>query len=102
MDGPVPLPAAARRARPLRPPQGDSMRFPSAAATTLLTLTLATATAWPAAAQTKKVPVGGRPTPGQTLRLNIVQDADMTMKPAEAVAGSPIQEMHLKAKTTTI
>jgi hypothetical protein len=78
------------------------MRFPHAAATTLLTLTLATASAWPAAAQTKKVPVGGRPTPGQTLRLNIIQDADLTMKPVEAAAGSPIPEMHLRAKTTTV
>ncbi len=78
------------------------MRFPHAAATTLLTLTLAAASAWPAAAQTTKVPVGGRPTPGQTLRLNIVQDVDLTMKPAEAVAGSPIPEMHLVGKTSTV
>ena len=78
------------------------MRFPHAAATTLLTLTLATASAWPAAAQTKKVPVGGRPTPGQTLRLNIVQDADLTMKPSEAAAGASMPEMHLLAKTSTV
>jgi hypothetical protein len=78
------------------------MRFSHAAATTLLTLTLATASAWPAAAQTKKVPVGGRPTAGQSLRLNIVQDADLTMKPSEAAAGASIPEMHLKAKTSTV
>jgi hypothetical protein len=78
------------------------MRFPHAAATTLLTLTLAIASAWPAAAQTKKVPVGGRPTPGQALRLNIVQDLDLTMKPSEAAAGTSIPEMHLKAKTSTV
>jgi hypothetical protein len=78
------------------------MRFPHAAATTLLTLTLATASAWPAAAQTKKVSIGGRPTPGQSLRLNIVQDADLTMKPSEAAAGASMPEMHLKAKTSTI
>ena len=77
------------------------MRFPYTAATTLLTLTLAIASASPAAAQTK-VPVGGRPTPGQALRLNIVQDADLTMKPSEAAAGASMPEMHLLAKTSTV
>ncbi len=77
------------------------MRFPHAAATTLLTLTLA-ASAWPAAAQTKKVPVGGRPTPDQTVRLNIVQDVDLTLKPSEAAAGSAIPEMHLLGKTSSV
>ena len=58
--------------------------------------------ALPAAAQAKKVTVGGRPTPGQVIRLNIVQDADLNMKPAEAAAGSPMGPMHLTAKTTTV
>lgn len=78
------------------------MRFYRGATTTLLTLTLATASALPALAQSKKVTVGGRPAPGQTVRLNIVQDADLNMKPAEAAAGSPAGPMHLKAKTTTV
>jgi hypothetical protein len=77
------------------------MRFHRGATTTLLTLTFAMATALPAAAQ-KKVTVGGRPAPEQTVRLNIVQDADLNMKPAEAAAGSPMGPMHLKAKTTTV
>ena len=68
--------------------------------TTLLTLTFAMASALPAVAQ-KKATVGGRPSPGQTVRLSIVQDADLNMKPAEATAGSPMGPMHLKAKTTT-
>ena len=49
-----------------------------------------------------KVTVGGRPSPGQTVRLNIVQDADLNMKPTEAAAGSPMGPLHLKAKTTTV
>jgi hypothetical protein len=69
--------------------------------TALLAVTFAMATALPAAAQ-GKVSVGGRPTPGQSVRLNIVQDADLNMKPAEAAAGSPLGPMHLKAKTTTV
>jgi hypothetical protein len=78
------------------------MRLYRGVTTTLLTLTFATASALPAIAQTKKVTVGGRPSPGQSLRLNIAQDADLTMKPVEAPAGSPIGPMHLKAKTTTV
>jgi hypothetical protein len=78
------------------------MRFHRGVTTTLLTFTFAIATALPAVAQPKKVTVGGRPAPGQAVRLNIVQDADLTMKPAEAAAGSPMGPMHLKAKTTTI
>src|SRR5215211_4301885 len=77
------------------------MRFHRGVTTTLLTLTFAAATALPAAAQSKKVAIGGRPAPGQTVRLNILQDADLEMKPAEAGAGSPMGPMHLKAKTTT-
>ena len=77
------------------------MRFLRGVTTTLLTFTFAMASALPAVAQ-KKVAVGGRPSPGQTVRLNIVQDADLDMKPAEAVAGSPLGPMHLKAKTTTV
>jgi hypothetical protein len=77
------------------------MRFHRGVTTTLLTFTFAIATALPAAAQ-KKVTIGGRPTPGQTVRLNIVQDADITMKPAEAAAGAPAGPMHLKARTTTV
>jgi hypothetical protein len=77
------------------------MRLYRGVTTILLTLTFAMASALPAAAQ-KKVAVGGRPTPGQTVRLNIVQDADLDMKPVEAVAGSPLGPMHLKAKTTTV
>jgi hypothetical protein len=76
------------------------MRFHRALTT--LTLTCALAAALPAAAQTKKVTVGGRPAPGQTVRLNIVQDADLNMKPAESAAGSPMGPMHLTAKTTTV
>ena len=71
-------------------------------ALTALTLTCAMATALPVVAQPKKVTVGGRPAPDQTVRLNIVQDADLTMKPAEAAAGSPAGPMHLQAKTTTV
>jgi hypothetical protein len=78
------------------------MRFHRGVTTTLLTFTFATATALPAVAQPKKVTVGGRPAPGQTVRLNIVQDADLTMKPVEATPGSPLGPMHLKAKTTTV
>ena len=78
------------------------MQFHRVLATTLLTFTCALAMALPAAAQAKKVTVGGRPAPGQALRLNIVQDADLNMKPAEAAAGSPMGPMHLTAKTTTI
>ena len=77
------------------------MRLYRGVTTTLLTLTFAMASALPAVAQ-KKVAVGGRPSPGQTVRLNIVQDADLEMKPTEAVAGSPLGPMHLKAKTTTV
>ena len=64
------------------------MRFHRVPVTTLLTLTFATA-ALPAAAQ-QKVTVGGRPTPGQSVRVNIVQDADLTMKPAEGGAGGQL------------
>jgi hypothetical protein len=71
-------------------------------ASALLALTFAMAAALPAAAQPEKITVGGRPAAGQTVRLKIVQDADMTMKPAEAPAGSPMGPMHLKAKTTTV
>jgi hypothetical protein len=78
------------------------MHFHRGATTSLLTLTFAMATALPAVAQTKKVTVGGRPAPGQTVRLNIVQDADLNMKPVEAAAGSPMGPMHLQAKTTTV
>jgi hypothetical protein len=78
------------------------MRFHRGVTTALLTFTFAIATALPAVAQPKKVTIGGRPAPGQTVRLNIVQDADLTMKPAEARAGSPMGPMHLKAKTTTV
>jgi hypothetical protein len=78
------------------------MRFHRVLATTLLTLSCALAVALPAAGQAKKVTVGGRPTPGQTVRVNIVQDADFTMKPSEAAAGSPMGPMHLTAKTTTV
>ena len=77
------------------------MRLHRGVTTTLLTFTFALASALPAVAQ-KKVTVGGRPAPGQTVRLNIVQDADFEMKPTEAVAGSPLGPMHLKAKTTTV
>lgn len=77
------------------------MRFHRGVTTTLLTFSFAIATALPAAAQAK-VAVGGRPAPGQSVRLNIVQDLDMTMKPAEATAGSPMGPMHVKAKTTTV
>lgn len=77
------------------------MRFHRGVTTTLLTFTFAIATVLPSAAQSK-VTVGGRPAPGQSVRLNIVQDADLTMKPAEAAAGSPMGPMHLKAKTTTV
>ena len=77
------------------------MRFHRGVTTTLLTLTFALASALPAVAQ-MKVTVGGRPSPGQTVRLNIVQDADLNMKPTEAAAGSPMGPMHLKAKTTTV
>jgi hypothetical protein len=73
------------------------MRFHRALATTTLTLTCALAGALPAAAQ-QKVSVGGRPTPGQAVRVNIVQDADFTMTPA----GGAGQPMHLTAKTTTV
>jgi hypothetical protein len=78
------------------------MRLHRGATTPLLTLAFAIAATLPAFAQSKKVAVGGRPTPGQTVRLNIVQDADLNMKPAEAVAGSPMGPMHLQAKTTTV
>jgi hypothetical protein len=83
-----------------RRPEGDCMRLHRGVTTTLLTLTFAMASALPAVAQ-KKATVGGRPSPGQTVRLSIVQDADLNMKPAEATAGSPMGPMHLKAKTTT-
>jgi len=78
------------------------MRLHRGVTTTLLTFTFAMASALPAVAQTNKVTVGGRPSPGQSVRLNIVQDADLNMKPAEAAAGSPMGPMHLKAKTTTV
>ena len=77
------------------------MRLHRGVTTTLLTLTFAMASALPAVAQ-KKVALGGRPAPGQTIRVSIVQDADLNMKPAEAAAGSPMGPMHLKAKTTTV
>ena len=64
------------------------MRFFRGATPTLLTLAFALAAALPADAQ-KKVTVGGRPTPGQTIRLNIVQDADIDMKPAEIAIVTP-------------
>jgi hypothetical protein len=78
------------------------MRFHRVLTTTLLTLTCVLAAALPAAAQAKKVTIGGRPSPGQVIRLNIVQDADLSMKPLEAAAGSPMGSMHLTAKTTTV
>ena len=71
------------------------MRFHRALATTLLTLTCALAAALPAAAQ-QKVTVGGRPTPGQTVHLKIVQDLDMNM------SGGPMGTQHMVAKNTTI
>lgn len=77
------------------------MRFHRGVTTTLLTLTFAIATALPVVAQTT-VAVGGRPAPGQSVRLNVVQDLDITMKPAEAAAGSPMGPMHVKARTTTV
>jgi hypothetical protein len=77
------------------------MRFHRGVTTTLLTFTFAIATALPAIGQ-NTVSIGGRPMPGQSVRLNIVQDADLNMKPAEAAAGSPMGPMHLKAKTTTV
>ena len=77
------------------------MRFFRGATPTLLTIAFTLAAALPADAQ-KKVTVGGRPAPGQTIRLNIVQDAEISMKPAEAAAGSPMGPMHLKAKTSTV
>lgn len=77
------------------------MRLHRGVTTTLLTVTFAMASALPAVAQ-KKIALGGRPTPGQTVRVSIVQDADLNMKPAEAAAGSPMGPMHLKAKTTTV
>ncbi len=77
------------------------MRFHRGVTTTLLTFTFALAAALPAVAQSKTVTIGGRPSPGQSVRLSIVQDADLNMKPAEAAAGSPMGPMHLKAKTTT-
>jgi hypothetical protein len=79
------------------------MRFHRGVTTTLLTLTFAVATAVSAAAQpAKRITVGGRPTPGQDIRLNIVQEADLTMKPAAAAADSPMGSMHLKGRTTTV
>lgn len=79
------------------------MRFHRGVTTTLLTLTFAVATALTAVAQpAKRVTVGGRPTPGQDIRLNIVQEADLTMKPAAAAADSPMGSMHLKGRTTTV
>lgn len=79
------------------------MRLHRGVTTTLLMLTFAAATALPAAAQpARKIAVGGRPSPGQDIRLNIVQNADLTMKPAAAPADSPVGSMHLKAKTTTV
>jgi hypothetical protein len=77
------------------------MRFHCRPALSLLTLVSALATAQPAVAQ-RKVTVGGAPSPGQTIRLNIVQDADMDMKPSASAAGSPIPAMHLKQKTTMV
>ncbi len=76
------------------------MHFHRGVTTTLLTLTFAMASALPAVAQTKKVAIGGRPTPGQTIRLNIVQDADLTMKPS--AGDSQIEPQHLQVKTTTV
>ena len=84
------------------------MRLHRGVTTTLLMPLFALASAVPAVAQTKtvaptkKVAVGGRPAPGQTARLNILQAVDLDMKPTEAVAGSPLTAMHLKAKTTTV
>jgi hypothetical protein len=82
------------------------MRFHRRPVLSLLPVALALATALPAVAQTagagRKVTVGGAPTPGQTIRLNIVQDADMTMKPSAAAAGSPMPSMHMKQKTIMV
>lgn len=84
------------------------MRLHRGVTTTLLMPLFTLASALPAVAQTKtvaptkKVAVGGRPAPGQTARLNILQAVDLDMKPTEAVAGSPLTAMHLKAKTTTV
>jgi len=78
------------------------MRFPRPLATTLLTLTCALAAALPAAGQ-QKVTIGGRPAPGQTVRVNIVQDADFTMKPAEGGAGGQLPpSAHVTIKSTTV
>jgi hypothetical protein len=77
------------------------MRSHRGPASLLFTFAFALVAALPAGAQ-KKVTVGGAPAPGQTVRLNIVQDADINMKPAAATAGSPMGPMHLKAKTTTV
>jgi hypothetical protein len=79
------------------------MRFHRGVTTTLLTFTFAAVTALTAAGQpARKITIGGRPSPGQDIRLNIVQDADLTMKPAAAAADAPTGSMHLKAKTTTV
>lgn len=79
------------------------MRFHRGVTTTLLTLSFAVATAFTAAAQpAKRITVGGRPAPGQDIRLNITQEADLTMKPATGAASTPGGSMHLVAKTTTV
>ena len=71
------------------------MRLHRGVTTTLLTLTFAAATALPAAAQpARKIAVGGRPSPGQDIRLNIVQNADLTMKPAAANFIACMPERH--------
>src|SRR4029453_14800678 len=62
----------------------------------------ALASALPAVAQTKKVAGGGRPAAAQAFPLNLGPDPTPNMKPAEAVAGSPVGPMHVKAKTTTV
>jgi hypothetical protein len=77
------------------------MRFHCRPVLSLLTLAAALATAQPAVAQ-RKVTVGGAPAPGQNIRLNIVQDSDMNMKPTAAAAGSPMPTMHLKQKMTMV
>jgi hypothetical protein len=79
------------------------MRFHRGPVLSLFTFVFALATALPAVAQTARtVSVGGAPTPGQTLRLNVVQDADMNMKPSASAAGSPLPAMHMKQKTTMV
>ena len=77
------------------------MRFHRGPALSLLTLVSTLATAQPAVAQ-RTVTVGGAPAPGQSIRLTIVPDSDMNMKPTAAAAGSPLPTMHLKQKMTMV